>query len=278
MDSIDATEKQKQKAEVEAWIRMREEKGEAFLRGEEVRGDLSSYRDSVILDLGCGPRPFVEYFPARAAFMLDCCMHAYHREGLLQPSSLARVCCAAAMGEAIPIRDSVADHVFCLNMLDHTLDPEAVIRECSRVMRPWGFLHLHVDLGGEPTPCEPVVFRRDDLDRMFRGFELVLQEEQPPSNTDREAQVICIYRKPRTPETPESELAVPHGEPIPPLADSTDLAPFAARFVDLLACPACRAALRRTQAAFECMGCRRRYPIEGPIPLLTLDAAVQHAA
>jgi uncharacterized protein YbaR (Trm112 family) len=46
------------------------------------------------------------------------------------------------------------------------------------------------------------------------------------------------------------------------------------RLLDILACPACRAAIRAAgEDALCCTGCGRRYPIRDGIPILLVDAA-----
>ena len=42
----------------------------------------------------------------------------------------------------LPLEDESVDGAFCSNLLEHTPDPEAVIREIERVLRPggWGYI------------------------------------------------------------------------------------------------------------------------------------------
>ena len=44
--------------------------------------------------------------------------------------------------EHLPFRDGVADTVLCTEVLEHCPDPEAVLREIARVLRPGGVLVL----------------------------------------------------------------------------------------------------------------------------------------
>jgi SAM-dependent methyltransferase/uncharacterized protein YbaR (Trm112 family) len=46
-----------------------------------------------------------------------------------------------------------------------------------------------------------------------------------------------------------------------------------AQLIDLLACPVCRAALRRDPDGFECEACSARYPLESGVPILLRHAA-----
>ncbi len=49
-----------------------------------------------------------------------------------------------AVGEAIPFPDSFFDVVYSSNVLEHVQDPQRVIDESLRVLKPQGFLHIVV--------------------------------------------------------------------------------------------------------------------------------------
>ncbi|NLO91514.1 MAG: Trm112 family protein [Elusimicrobia bacterium] len=49
-------------------------------------------------------------------------------------------------------------------------------------------------------------------------------------------------------------------------------------FLDLLACPQCRHALRENGGGLECVKCRVLYPVKDGIPVLLPDAAAPAGA
>jgi len=51
-----------------------------------------------------------------------------------------------AQGERTPFRDVSFDLVICSNVLDHVRDPQAVVAEARRVLRPGGYFYLVVDV------------------------------------------------------------------------------------------------------------------------------------
>jgi SAM-dependent methyltransferase len=91
-----------------------------------------------VVDLACGPGFYTEAFRARAARVLPL------------EYSLAELRLAgtppdgAVIGDAghLPLPDESVDAVFCSNMLEHTPDTSAVIRELARVLRVggWGYV------------------------------------------------------------------------------------------------------------------------------------------
>ncbi len=85
-----------------------------------------------VIDLGCGPGYYTAALRARGATVVAIDNDA----GELPEGALL------ADAEALPVPDGGADAVVCSNLLEHTRDPEAVIREIERVLRPGGWAYL----------------------------------------------------------------------------------------------------------------------------------------
>ena len=85
----------------------------------------------VLLDVGCGQKPYAAVFrPHVSRYIgMDYSPAAGYR------GNVADVCGDVA---AIPIATASVDTVLCTEVLEHVSDPDAVVREIARVLRPSG--------------------------------------------------------------------------------------------------------------------------------------------
>ena len=186
-------------------------------------------------------------------------MREYQREGLLLPDTSEKVACIDCMAERIPLRSKSVDHLFCINMLDHCFDPESVVQEFCRVIKNDGWMHVNVDIGGEPTSCEPSVFDKARINDLFSSLQLVHEGSAAPSNPGRDAMEIRVYRQ--VGDTTENARPKPN-------EDQGDAKiSVIERCLDVLACPTCHGALRM-QEMLECASCESTFPIEERIAML----------
>ena len=119
----------------------------------EFSGLWGQHDDQVILDYGCGPgndvTGFAVHTRARRIIGLDVSQTALDlaakRLGLHKVANsrveLKRV---ADTDPAIPLADDSVDHVNCQGVLHHTSDPQAILREIARVLRPSGTASIMV--------------------------------------------------------------------------------------------------------------------------------------
>ena len=106
-----------------------------------------AHAHGVLLDIGCGSRPFEPRFQGHVTRYLgaDLASSAY-LDGA-RPDVFARA-------EALPVRDATIDTVLGLSMMDHIAEPARVLDEAHRVLRAGGTLILEfpqlVPLHDEP--------------------------------------------------------------------------------------------------------------------------------
>lgn len=134
---------------------------------------------SKVLDIGCGVSTVLHFVPGKR-FGIDPLaeeyrrIYAYPEEMVIQKSE----------GEYIPFASHFFDAVFCTNVLDHVSDPEAVLTEVKRVLKPQGRFVLAVEIFPKSvtrTPCHPHSFTLEKvLDLTKRaGFETLFSQTAP---------------------------------------------------------------------------------------------------
>jgi len=89
----------------------------------------SSIDSPIVLDIGCGHRPYRDLFTAGKYFGMD--------RGIVDTSP-------DLVGDALclPIKDQSVDIVFATQIIEHVTKPDLMVRECKRVLRPNGYLIL----------------------------------------------------------------------------------------------------------------------------------------
>lgn len=106
-----------------------------------------AHAHGVLLDVGCGSKPFARHFEGRVSRYLgtDLASSAYF-DGV-RPEIFARA-------EALPVRTASVDTLLGLSMMDHIAEPDVMLAEAHRVLRPGGTLLLEfpqlVPLHDEP--------------------------------------------------------------------------------------------------------------------------------
>jgi SAM-dependent methyltransferase len=104
---------------------------------------LSAFTDQHVLDVGCGPTGVVYFIEAERRVGIDPLADQYEQWNGYWGRPIELI---TSNAEAMPLADESFDTVFCVNCLDHTRNPAAVISEIARVLKPGGTLVLHVDL------------------------------------------------------------------------------------------------------------------------------------
>jgi SAM-dependent methyltransferase len=102
---------------------------------ERVYGPLAGQR---IADLGCGPGFYTDALRAHGAEVLPVDNDVAEMSYAGTPPDGAIV----ADAERLPLEEGSLDGVVCSNLLEHTPDAPAVIREIERVLRPGGWAYI----------------------------------------------------------------------------------------------------------------------------------------
>lgn len=126
-----------------------------WLQTEAIRAaaDFGRFR---VLDVGCGPKPYYPFFAPLVA--------GYAGLDLDNPA-------ADILGpaEAIPIADHSFEVVLCTQLLEHSPDPAAVVRELARVVAPGGrvLASTHGVSTYHPDPIDRWRWTHEGLEHLF---------------------------------------------------------------------------------------------------------------
>lgn len=127
-----------------------------------------------LLDVGCGQMPFRHLLPANATYTgLD--IPAAESFGMQKNADIVEF-----DGTQIPFPDNHFDAILCTEVLEHAVQPEALIAEMHRVLRPGGSLVLTVPFAARVhhIPYDFHRFTRYRLTQMFAAFGAVEVEER----------------------------------------------------------------------------------------------------
>jgi len=99
-------------------------------------------QDAAVLEIGCGPICLICMLPQQHKTYLDPMADDFRRMFPGELPEEGEYLTAAA--ENIPKPDASYDLIVCLNMISHTLNPELVMNEIERLLKPGGKLILSI--------------------------------------------------------------------------------------------------------------------------------------
>lgn len=149
-------------------------------------GAQSAGPQQLVLDLGCGERPYRDLFGAARVIGLDIAT-----EGA-SPDVLADA-------TALPLAAACCDLVFSSQVIEHVRDPRRMVQECARVLKPGG----HLVLSGpfwwplHEEPHDYWRFTRHGMAELLRAAGLQPLAITPDTGALTLAAVACIEALPR---------------------------------------------------------------------------------
>lgn len=130
-----------------------------------------TFKDSVVLDVGCGITTLLNHIEAKQKFGVDPLADEY-KKIFAYPKD---VNVKRGYGENLAFPNNTFDVVICTNVLDHTNEPAKTLSEIRRVLKPKGKLVLTVDLfshGVKRDPAHPHALTLEKLEVLLKGFHV----------------------------------------------------------------------------------------------------------
>jgi SAM-dependent methyltransferase len=156
---------------------------------EAAIADERFFDGKVVVDIGPGPLGFPDACPARVSIGVEPLADLYREHGLLLEGSDARYLAVGA--EDVPLESGSVDVVVARNSLDHVDDPDAVLREARRLLRPGGTLILNFDAGHAPTAAEPHTLTKETV-RAALADMTIEREQTSPGSHGHEGEVVVM--------------------------------------------------------------------------------------
>jgi ubiquinone/menaquinone biosynthesis C-methylase UbiE len=146
------------------------------------------------LQVGCGPFDIINVLPIVETYSIDPLADFYKSKFSFdyKKSNLT-----AGSGEKLPYPDNYFDVVILANVLDHTYDPEKVLHEIRRVLKPNGFFYFELHFyqksflilskvfgafkkfltGKIFNPCHPHMFQLFEVKGLLSRYFSVIHEK-----------------------------------------------------------------------------------------------------
>jgi len=103
------------------------------------------HEKKVAIEIGCGPKGILPHVKAQKKIGIDPLMNEYIASGYKMLPEYETIY-ITGVGEAIPLRNQCADVVYCINVLDHAINPEALIKQIYSILKEQGLFILCTDL------------------------------------------------------------------------------------------------------------------------------------
>ena len=159
---------------------------------DELNINKNSFKDRVVIDVGCGPMGSLHFFNAKMKFGVDILANQYNQEFNLQKHDMIYLDCHS---HKIPLLDESADVVISRNALDHVDNFEKTINEIYRVLKIKGEILLSFCLRPFSLITEPQILTRQRIKKALMGkfnYKIIKKLKQ---NNSRDHEIIIIQGK-----------------------------------------------------------------------------------
>ncbi len=137
--------------------------------------DKNTFKDKIVVDVGCGPRGSLHYFNARLKIGVDPFANFYRKKFNVDKQDMIYLHTGA---ESIPISDGFADFVISHNALDHVDNFNQSIKEIHRIIKSEGIIIFQLNFNERPTINEPILLNKKIVkEAMENLFDYQIEKE-----------------------------------------------------------------------------------------------------
>ena len=144
-------------------------------------------RDGIGIDVGCG---LISVFHGMKnnVIALDPLINGYNQ--ILKVDDNIKY--IEASGEEIPFPDKHFDYAFCVNVIDHTKNPDKMASEIKRVVKKGGKIYFEVNFDDELSPCHYSLWNEAMVKEMFGDLKCILKHKDR-NDKDKQYLYHAIY-------------------------------------------------------------------------------------
>lgn len=175
----------RQKGSLENFEAQRREDWEDFAKNLPELEDFLNCRAGKVLEVGCGLISPLEFSGgANHITSIDPLVPAYQDTIDLMGRPVRYL---AGDGEKIAFDDVQFDAVVCLNVIDHTPNPEHMMEEIRRVLKFGGKFFFEVNFDGALSPAHYGLWNKECVDVLMQDWKLIASREdaRPDYNQTR---------------------------------------------------------------------------------------------
>lgn len=137
--------------------------------------DKNTFKDKIVVDIGCGPRGSLHYFNARLKIGVDPFANFYRKKFNVDKQDMIYLHTGA---ESIPISNRFADFVISHNALDHVDNFNQSIKEIHRIIKSEGIIIFQLNFNERPTINEPILLNKKIVkEAMENLFDYQIEKE-----------------------------------------------------------------------------------------------------
>lgn len=163
--------------------------------------NLTDFDRQKIADIGCGPYGIIKGLAEESSqdltifldtiYGIDPLVNEYLKFNTLpQGNNFNYIAC---QGESIPLENDTLDLAFCINVIDHVENPDRVIEEIHRILKPGGefccAVHVVTNLS---TPIRPLLFALDKNHPHHFTTSIILKQIEKIFNNARLTSTVTM--------------------------------------------------------------------------------------